>query len=482
MGLSSSQTDRLEPPVPPAREAAALPGPRRYPLLGNVPQVTGDRLMYRLQRLARRHGDLFQLSIPPRRFAVVSHPEGARAALLDEFEHTKRPTALEIPAPLYGTDSMFLVDGERWSSRRRLFNRAFKPDQVARLVEIVNERTGILCGILDRAVAAGEPIDVKPHFARLAMDVNGLFMYGHDFDTQHGGGEYDRCLSDFWNHVSWRIAIPFPYHRFLPTLDVLRCRRALRKLDGLLQAALQARRAQPIPGDAHDVLTLMLRANASPEAGGAASPGCPAHEFGEKEIRDQLFTYMNAGVETTTSTLSWLVYHLCVNGQWQERLAAEAAPVCGEAPPDLAQVKGLVWADAVVSESLRLRPGVASILRGLTRDIEILGCSIPRQWEVWVNIYAMHRDPRFWSQPDAFLPERWVEDQPLRHRYQYLPFGGGPRICQGELAAMVTSKLVCARLCSRYQLRLEQGANIQPDNGFFVQVQGGLPLRVARRS
>lgn len=480
-----------------AKPHQQIPGPRPFPLVGNVPSLASGLLHEALQRLVQKYGDVFRLDIPPTRYAVVSHPDALKTILVDEHEKTKRPSQVMRGADLWGTDSFYLNDGERWLERRRLFNRSFRSEEVDRLARVFNERSTLFEERLDAIAGSERTVDARTEILRLSLDLTGLFLYGFDFDTQHGSGEYDDCLRDYWAHVTWRTLVPFPYYKIIPTPEYRRKERGLATLEGLIRKAVAARRERSDAEGKLDPLSLMLRANAAGGTAGLfggdvepraekATGGCPFHqgaqEFSEKEIRDQLMLMMQAGVEPMAPMLYWVLYELCANPEVQEKVAEEAQRVLGDdRSPDAGQVKELEYCEAVVRETTRLRPPVLGIYRGLRDDIEVLGWRIPKDWEIWMPIYSIQRDPRYWPEPDAFRPERWLSDAPM-HRFQYLAFGGGPRICPGEYASMVPAKLLAARLCRKYRLRFAPGAKLELENGGFMQLKTPFPVVVERRA
>ena len=480
--MSNEQLTTLAEPT---AMATAIAGPRRWPLVGNIPQLASGILAESLYRLVQRHGDVFRVVFPPKTYAVIAHPDGIKEVTTELHDKTKRPHLVMAGADLWGTDSFYLNDGDKWLDRRKRFNRAFSAGQLGRLVSATNECTDVVIERLDDAAARNEPLDIRAQILRLCIDVTGRFLYGHELGAQRGDGEYDECLSHYWAHVTWRNLIPFKYYKLLPTPEYRRKQRGLAKLEGLVRTTLEARRRQPLVDNQLDPISIMLKANQStspePEPDGATCPVAHA-EFSEKEFRDELMLFMQAGVEPFAPMLYWTLLFLCEHPDQQAKVAAEAARVLGTSTrpttDDLAQ---LVHCDAVLRESTRLRAPVVAFYRGLTEDITVMGRRIPKEWDIWIPAYAVHRDPRFWDAPLEFRPERWLDGKPM-HRFQYLAFGAGPRNCPGEHVSMVSCKLFVSRLCERFKLSVQPGARLKMENGGFLQLRSPLPLRVERRA
>jgi cytochrome P450 len=200
---------------------------------------------------------------------------------------------------------------------------------------------------------------------------------------------------------------------------------------------------------------------------------------GERELRDQIVTMLLAGHETTASTLSWAWYLLSRHPEAAERLRVEAVEVLGDRTPEFADLARLPYTGMVIQETMRLYPPVWALPRRAVTADEIGGYPVPAGADVMISPYTLHRHPRFWDEPDRFRPERFAADAPpVAHRYAYVPFGAGPRICVGSHLGMLEATLVAAMVARRFRFEYAGTADPVPEAMLSLRIRGGLPVRV----
>ena len=182
----------------------------------------------------------------------------------------------------------------------------------------------------------------------------------------------------------------------------------------------------------------------------------PLGSLSSDELTAQGIIFFIAGYDTTSSSLSHVVYYLSVNKECQQRLYEELKDVKEFSYETLSQLKYLC---AVIDESLRLSPPLLRIQRQGSHDLEIKGIRIPAGTTIDVLPYALHRDPDLWPDPLEFKPERFLE--PRHHPWAYMPFGGGPRVCLGKRFALQEMRMCCAKLFRNYQVDLAPGFKLE---------------------
>jgi cytochrome P450 len=220
-------------------------------------------------------------------------------------------------------------------------------------------------------------------------------------------------------------------------------------------------------GDARDLLTLLTAARDADGRG-----------LGEREIRDEVSTFLVAGSETTAMALTWSLALLSAYPQARQRLEDEVDAVLGDGPADPDK---LPWTSAVVSEAMRQYPPAWTLERTAVADDEVGGTPVPAGSMVAVPPYLIHRNPAVWPNPAGFDPDRFLSPAPERHRYAWIPFGGGKRGCIGAGFARQEAVLVLARLCRHYRLDLV-GTGLPRPRGFVtLRPAGPVRMRLTRR-
>ena len=203
----------------------------------------------------------------------------------------------------------------------------------------------------------------------------------------------------------------------------------------------------------------------------------------DRQLRDEVVTLVLAGHETTALVLFYIFYLLARSPEAQERARGRAATtVLGDRAPTAADVPSLRYTEWVVRESMRLYPPAWGIAREALADCEIGGYHIPKGTQLFLTQWLVHRDARWFDEPEVFRPERWDNDLIKRlPRCAYFPFGDGPRVCIGNHFAMMEAVLILATIARRYRLNLEPGQTLELLPSITLRPRRGLRMRVIAR-
>jgi cytochrome P450 len=242
---------------------------------------------------------------------------------------------------------------------------------------------------------------------------------------------------------------------WLPTPQNRRARRGQEAIDDVITDLVERRRGDTAGRD--DLLSTLIEAH-------------DAGEIGREGLRDQLVTFLLAGHETTSLALTYTWYLLARHGRVRERLHAELDAELGGATPTMGDLAGLECTEKVVTESMRLYPPVYRVLRQTRAPVEIGGYELDAGTNLTLPQWLVHRDARWYEDPETFRPERWTDEfEASLPEYAYFPFGGGPRRCIGMRFATLEAKLVLATVAQRYELGLaDPGADLEFQPGATV--------------
>src|SRR5262249_23331072 len=258
---------------------------------------------------------------------------------------------------------------------------------------------------------------------------------------------------------------------WVPTPNNLRARKSLRKLDEIIYGFIRRRRQSK--EDRGDLLSILLHAR--DEDDGKAMT--------DWQVRDEAMTLFLAGHETTALALGWTWFLLAPHPEAEARLVDELRTVLGGRAPTTADLPHLRYTEAIVSESLRILPPVYTIGREAIEDCEIGGFRVPRKTTILMSQWVVHRDPRWFTEPEKFQPERWLGDLQNRlPKFAYFPFGGGPRLCVGNTFALMETALVLATIAQRYRFTVLPGHPIEPVASFTLRPRYGIPAIVTPRT
>jgi unspecific monooxygenase len=399
---------------------------------------------------------------------LVNAPDAIHRVLVDNPENYRRsPASIRILRPITG-NGLLLSEGEAWRLQRRTTAPALAPrvmPMLARhIVGVAHEQIEAIA-----AQAAQGPIDLLTAMQGLTLNIAGRSMFS--LEMRAFGASLRRLLAEF----AERFARPHLFDMLLPpsvpTLRDLRRRRFQARWMRLVEAIMHDRLCEPQPETPRDLFDL-LRAARDPETGAGFSP---------EQLRDQLATLLLAGHETTAVTLFWTLTLLAQSREEQERVAQEVRGVEFEPDAAMTVLPRLVRTRAVVSEALRLYPPAAVMAREAIGPDRVGDLDLPRRALVMISPWVLHRHRKFWRDPDAFDPGRFMPDAQAVPRFAYLPFGAGPRVCVGAQFALTEAVLVLAMLVQRFEFALEDTRPVQPVAIVTTQPDHRAPFRLRNR-
>jgi cytochrome P450 len=197
----------------------------------------------------------------------------------------------------------------------------------------------------------------------------------------------------------------------------------------------------------------------------------------DKQLRDEVMTFLLAGHETTALTLSWTWHLLARYPAVEDQLRAELDRVLGGRVPEFSDLPALAFTERVIKESMRLYPPAWSLARTVVSGFELRGYQIPAGANVVMSQWIMHRDPRYFADPEKFDPDRWLPERAQKlPRFAYFPFGGGPRQCIGNSFAMMEATLLLATMAQRFRLRATSNEEIVPVPSFTLRPKNGIRM------
>jgi cytochrome P450 len=440
----------------------APPGPRGHWLTGNLPQFRRDRLGF-LTECARRYGDYVSLRLGPKRVRLLNHPDLIEEVLVTKNRYFIKHFALRQARRALG-NGLLTSEGDFWRDQRKLAQPAFQRERIS-------SYAGTMVAFTERMLrdwADGQTRDVQADMMRLTLEIVAKALFDADVssETMSAHSAMETLLRCFTARVDRIVKLP----DYIPTPTNVRMERAAKQLDRILYQIIEKRRAsQEHPGD---LLSRLLDAQ-DDESG---------RRMTNHQLRDEAMTLFLAGHETTANTLAWSWYLLALNPNVESRLHAELDSVLGGRPPTLDDLPKLEYADWVVTEALRVFPTVWIIGREATEPCTIGGYNVPQGTTMYMSQWVLHRDPRFFEDPETFRPERWANGFAKRiPRYAYFPFGGGPRICIGNTFAQMEAVLLLATIASRFRLSLVPGTVVRPVPTMTLRPAGGIPVAVHAR-
>jgi cytochrome P450 len=445
--------------------ATALPkGPRGHFLLGNGPDLARDQLAF-YTVCAREYGDIVPVRFGPQRGLLVYHPDAIEEVLVTRNRDFIKSPAVRLLARVFGT-GLFLSEGAAWLRQRRLVQPAFHRQRIATYGEVMTASTA------DRLAAwkDGDVIDAHAEMMAITQVIVAKTLFDADVSDESyaTARAMNVVVEDFGARLRSAIQFYVPY--WVPTPANLRTRRAVRRLDEVVYRMIADRRQRG--EDRGDLLSILLNAEDADDAS----------RMTPEQVRDEVMTLFLAGHETTAVTLSWTWYLLAQHPTVEARLAEELRAELGERLPVVSDLARLTYAEMIVTEAMRLYPPAYGLGRQAATPTEVAGHPIARGTVVVLPTWVVHRDRRWFDDPEAFRPERWADGLARRlPRFAYFPFGGGPRQCIGNTFAQMEAVLLLATIAQRFRLVLEPGQRVTPTPYLTLRPEPGLRMRLERR-
>jgi len=440
------------------RPAKRLPWKRsRLPFVGDALDMAREPLEF-LTRLAREKGDVAYFSLLGQDVYLLSHPDAIEEALKGGGDDLRKDDFTRGLSVGVG-QGLLTSEGEFWRRQRKLAQPAFHHHRVRAYAEVMVQHAARTAA----SFAGGETRDIHADMMRLTLDIVAETLFGANVGrAAHQISEALDVMMERFQGFSSMIPI------WMPTPGSVRARRALKKLDDVVYGIIADRRKNP--SDRGDLLSMLLAATT--EEGGGMS---------DRQLRDEIVTLLLAGHETTALTLTYTLHLLARHPDVQQALTAEIDAVLGQRAATFADLPNLPLADAVVRESMRLYPPAWAIGRGAIRACKIAGVDCKPGTQLWMAQWVVHRDARWFPEPEAFRPERWREEAAKKlPKFAYFPFGGGPRVCIGNAFAMMEAVLLLVTLAQQVRLSAVDVRPIEFSPSVTLRPRGAVPMRVER--
>ncbi len=440
-------------------------GPRSLPVVGDFFAWRRNPLEF-LEWL-RTYGTVTKFKMLWFDVFMVTDPHLIEEVLVktNEKDFAKTPPAKgTVTGKLFG-DGLLTSTGETWKRQRRLAQPAFHRHRIAGYANAMVAEAQRLATTWQEGETRNIQHDMMQVTLRIVVKtLFGTELQGQAEKTERALHELMTAFGGLGNSI-WLLLQTFG----VPTPASRRYAQAIQALDEIIYDLIAQRRAQGDATTSDDLLSMLLHAQDEDGTG-----------MNDAQLRDEVITMFIAGHETTALTLTWAFYLLATHPEKAKILHEELDHVlCGRAPA-LADLPALKYADAVVKEAMRLYPPAWMVDgRVAVQETVLGGFRIPKGAIMGISQWLTHRDPRFYQEPTAFQPERWLDgslkDLP---KYAYFPFGGGQRQCIGNSFAAIEAVLVLATLAQKFGVVKAWEGEPHLDAAITLRPRGGLNLRL----
>jgi cytochrome P450 len=442
---------------------ARPPGPKNPPVIGNLYPFRSDPLGF-ITKASREYGDLVYFKVARQHMYLLNHPDYIRDVLVTNQSNFVKSRALQRAKILLG-EGLLTSEGQQHLRQRRLVQPAFHRERLAGYAKAMSESA-----VQWRARwIDGSTLDIASEMPHLTLSIVAKALFSADVRSE--ASEIGVAMTTVLEMFRM-LMLPFSeYMEKLPLPYTRRFEKARARLDATIYGMIRERRNSG--EDTGDLLSMLLFAQ-DEERNGAGMT--------DEQVRDEALTLFLAGHETTANALTWTWYLLSQHPEVERRLHEEVGSVLGDRAPEFGDIPQLKYAEMIFAEALRLYPPAWAIGRMATSPFTCGGIEIPAHSICLLSPYLVHRDPRWFRDPEKFDPERWgPEAGESRPKFSYFPFGGGARVCIGERFAWMEGVIVMATIAQKWKLQLAPGQRVEPLPLITLRVKNGLRMIAERR-
>jgi cytochrome P450 len=440
------------------------PGPKGWPVVGMALILRRDPLEG-MRAIAREYGDIVRFHVIGQERILLNHPNWINQVLVIQHnKFHKSELTRRITVRMLG-QGLLISEGEFWRRQRRLaqpaFHRSRLNDYAATMLELTESHL--------RTWRNAEERNIGQEMTALTLAIAVRTLFGATLPEQARG--VGQAMTFLMRYSLARQRLPFRIPETWPTPSNLRANRELAFIDSLVYGIISKRRAEGDSNHHNDLLALLM--GAMDEDGTQMTP---------QQLHDETMTLFLAGHETTAQMLTWTWYALSQSPTVEKRLEEELTSVLGTGPIEATDVARLPYMQAVMNEVLRLYPPAYIMAREVVEPCEIGGYTLEPGSTIIFSQWVMQRDPRFYDDPEAFRPERWLDG--LADRLPpgaYFPFGDGPRRCIGQGFALLEAAVVIATLARRFRFRFVPTKPVRPEPLVTLRPRHGIQMSLEAR-
>ncbi|CRK87592.1 CLUMA_CG001389, isoform A [Clunio marinus] len=470
-----------------------LPGPKSYPFLGTtLPYITKpreDRFNLDVQ-YGKQYGPIYRMwhgrTFPEIRLMTCDYAE----EIFKSSKHIEKSYTYKLLEPWLG-QGLISSTGQHWFMHRRLLTPTFHFSILENFCDVFYEHSELIVKKLEELTADGKPVNIYPIIGHAALDIICETAMGFKINAlEKTENEYVKAVYSFSEIAMHRFYKPWlrvdyffrkssyadKYEKSLNTLQemttkVIKERKLSRQMDnnefsGKAENDFGMKKRKAF-------LDLLLDGNESNK------------ELTDEDIKDEVNTFMFA-VNTTSVGICWALYMIGLHEDVQEKIWEEMKAIFGDdnkKPATYRELNEMKYLERVLKECLRLYPSVPNISRKMNEDIELGGYTIPKNAIVALQIFFIHRDERFFKDPEKFDPDRFLpENMEGRNSYAFVPFAAGPRNCIGQRFALLEEKSVVSTIVRNFKIKsIEKREDIKLLRELVLRPVNGINLKLEKR-
>ncbi|MFC5047204.1 cytochrome P450 [Aquimarina hainanensis] len=444
-----------------------LPSPKGHFIIGHYPQFKSSTKHQFLEDAVLTCGPLFTINLVGKRFVASAIPELNHRILKLRPQQFRRLPKIDSVLQEMGIKGVFNAEGEDWKRHRRLTAESLSTKKVKAYYPTVLQKCETLLHKFKTYATAGKQIDIQREFMLFTIDVTTAIAFGYELDAiNEKDAIFQQHLEQIFAMVNERTVAPIPIWRFYKRKKDKQLQQSLHAIEKTIYSFIKhAKATLANHPERHQQPTNFLEALLAENNEG---------DFSDTEVYGNIFTMLLAGEDSTSSSLSWIIYYLSQHPEMIKKVRKEAFDCYPKTatPVSYEQHQQLSYANSVVQEAIRLHPTTTQQIVQANEDCTVLGLHIPKDTRlILLNRYPQRQDEYF-DKATQFIPERWGADQCPMHRKHHPDivkgFGGGPRFCPGMHLAMAEMTTMISMLCKHFDFSLSISPEAVTEKHSFI--------------
>ena len=435
-------------------------------LLQNINAYRKDPLGF-MKGAFDKYGDTFGLRFVNRNIIFTQNPNISKRVLQGNHRGYTKAAAYRKLKILVG-EGLFTADGATWLRNRRIAQPAFHKKSIAVFIQIMIDATNdMLDQCWEQFAEEGKTFQLQEEMTECTLAIVCEALLGKKIDS--GGQVVNEELAGVLDFLIKRMLSPINLPLWVPLSAHKKFKYSENRMSELIRTIIEEKQKGDLD-DSLDLLTMLLLAKDEESGNG----------LNTQQLVDEILTFFLAGHETSAMALSWLFYYLGKYPEVEQKVRDEIDQVLGGKPISAETLNDFTYTKQVVNEVLRLCPPLWVLSRECLKDDELDGFSIEKGDSIVLSVFWMHRNEKLWKDPEKFNPDRFSDSLANEeHKYAYIPFGGGPRICIGYHFALNEMIIILVGALQRFRMKLieeeekefECSLTLRPKDGIQVSLQ-----------
>ncbi|MEM7800886.1 MAG: cytochrome P450, partial [Chloroflexota bacterium] len=385
-----------------------------------------------------------------------------REVLVKKSKKFQKPFNVKFATRTLNIENLFSSDGELWEKLRKVMQPAFHTRRISAYVDTMREYSVEIINGWE----SGKEIDTPNEMMNLTLATTTRALFGKDMRNDEAGDAIIRFIELFFDRIT-----KFPIPAWVPTSKNSAIKGELKTIFDWLTPLIEERKEDPQAFD--DIMAMLIEAQQIDESS----------LLTDRQISNEVANLFAAGYEVVAHTLVFTLYLVSQHPEVREKIDEELRRVVKDEPISLAHIGQLTYLEMVLKESMRLLPVTTVLTRQTSERVELGGYILPKDRLILFAPWTLQRNEAHFPDALAFKPERFhPETGDAYHRYTYLPFSSGPRVCIGNAFSMLQMKINLATIWQRFDLTFPDDAVFEPTYSFNTRPKNGLPLIVKEKT